>query len=205
MRRALFFFAALLTASCSLLTSLEGYDEPRVEAEDVDGATIEPSLDAAVELPDAAAPEGDSGADAGDGTVVVTSDGFEMGSTCSPWAAERGSIQTTTPGRTDAQACLLCFVAPAAEPRLQRTVGGAPGAWRFEAWVKRHSGTGAMNLSIEVSPGGGAEHGVGSDWQRVEYAFNVSSSTSLDLRLDVETADGCLLLDDVLVTRLPPP
>ncbi|MBX3197146.1 MAG: hypothetical protein KF894_03230 [Labilithrix sp.] len=201
--------AACVVTSCTLLTSLDGFDEPPADdAGTTPGPEVGADAAAPPETDGSAAPDApdtavDAGTDAAEAEIELSRDGFEGDTTCVPWSVDRGDVKATSPGRTGSQSCSMCFDAPTGKARISRRYSQLePGAWRLEGWVRRAMGSGVCELSLG---GASSDHTFGASWTRVEQIITLTTRGNVEARIEFDsTASGeCMYLDDVRMVRVP--
>ncbi|MBX3209629.1 MAG: hypothetical protein KF764_31640 [Labilithrix sp.] len=200
--------AACVVTSCTLLTPLDGFDEPRSDdagapTSDAEAGAPQPSVPDKPDSSDEPTEETDAGSDGEAAPVVLSEDSFEADTSCAPWLVDRGQAKAGSPGRTGSKSCEICFESPSAKGRIARTYPAVdPGTWKVEAWVQRDSGSGVCKVS---SNGVSSDHPFGASWTRIEHVSTVSTRRNVEVRIEFDSsvAGECMYLDDVRITRVP--
>ncbi len=142
---------------------------------------------------------------------ALVDDDFEVGMSCDGWSNVNMAIALpTAEGRTGARSCLLC--ANGIHTAMQKIVP-VNGAGNYTAlvWMKTPGDGGASGAFADLLgyvDGGSAVVGgyqtrsANDQWQLVEAVVVAPAGTySMAYAIELEGTSGCLLIDDVSLTR----
>jgi hypothetical protein len=211
--------ASIVTFLCAACASAE------TPAEAPSGARDEPPASSVVDRqPEMRDPAGDVTAPAVDlGAVPVAaitekpllSWSFEPASAdCNGWPVLGAEAIRAVPPRSGSYACKLCANGSAPSVTIAKDVGTAPpGRYAFRAWVRKRVGSvapPAVSAEVEAETTGGLVQALstpvalGEEWAELSAAVELGAgATRLTVRINADAADGCLLVDDVSLTRAP--